>query len=241
MTTEFHNRAVGRSGFSEADASALDRQPTLAIRTNNQTSQRDLTAAVSASSGSAAHKNIVERLLNRDPSALEELIDRMSGRAFGLAYRVLGDGAAAEDIVQDVFIWIWDNTDKLDAGRESIDGLLLTLTHRRAVDLLRTRSRRTTVDATLLPAQFSSEVAELVDQVQSRLDAAEVRDCIDALPSEQYEVVDLAYFAGMTHSEISKQTGLPLGTVKSRLRLAMNGLRKAFGITDRLAGSGGAS
>jgi RNA polymerase sigma-70 factor (ECF subfamily) len=241
MTTEIHNRSMGQMDLSEASSSTLDPQATLAIRTNNQTSQRDFPPAVPAVGELEASEKIVERLLNRDSSALEELFDRMSGRAFGLAYRVLSDRPAAEDIVQDVFIWIWDNTHKLDARRKSIDGLLLTLTHRRAVDSLRRRSRRTALDATLLPSQFSEEVAELVDQVQRRSDAEEIRDCIDGLPPEQYEVVDLAYFVGMTHSEISEQTGLPLGTVKSRLRLAMNGLRKAFGLTNRLTGSGGAS
>ena len=84
-------------------------------------------------------RNIVARLVQRDPSALEEMYDRMARRAFGLAYRILDDGPAAEDIVQDAFAWVWDNSQKLDSERGTVDGLLLTLVHRRAVDALRAR------------------------------------------------------------------------------------------------------
>jgi len=161
----------------------------------------------------------------------------MSGRVFGLAYRILGDGPAAEDVVQDVFVWVWENPGKLDADRGTIAGLVLTLTHRRSVDALRTRYRRAALPVLSLDSRIDDEVVELVDEVQRNLDGEVIRAAITKLPAEQLEIVEFAYFGGMTHQEISDQTGLPLGTVKSRLRLGVAGLRKLFG----LAGSGGAS
>ncbi len=237
VTTDNHhnlNRGAVQFGI---DTSVQVSRATLAIRTSNQTSQRQMSAPEPAADEAVSNRNIVERLVARESLALEELFDRMSGRAFGLAYRIIGDGPAAEDIVQDVFLWVWDNTDKLDSGRGSVDGLLLTLTHRRAVDAVRSRSRRAAISAEWLPTYFTTEVAELIDQVQSNMNAAAIRKVIESLPAEQHEVIELAYFCGMTHSEISAHTGFPLGTVKSRLRLAVNGIRKTLGITR----TGGAS
>lgn len=210
---------------------------TLAIRTKKQESPRDRGESVSTTSDTFSGRDLVARLASRDASALEELFDQMSGRVFGLAYRILGDGPAAEDVVQDVFLWVWDNPGKLDPDRGTIAGLLLTLTHRRSVDALRIRSRRAALPLLSLDSRIDSEVVELVDEVQGNLDGEVVRAAITKLPAEQLEIVELAYFGGMTHQEISDQIGLPLGTVKSRLRLGVAGLRKLFG----LAGSGGAS
>ena len=170
------------------------------------------------------------RLVQRDPSALEEIYDRVAGRAFGLAYRILDNGPAAEDVVQDAFVWIWDNSHKLDSDRGTVDGLLLTLVHRRAVDALRARSRRDALPDSSVRSNADQDVLDLVDEVQRNLDADAIDRAMDQLPPEQSAVISLAYFGGMTHAEICEKTSLPLGTVKSRLRLALNGLRNSFGL-----------
>lgn len=241
MSTEIQElatRGTAQNGFRSSGGNS---RATLAIRTNNQTSHSTTESEAFTANSVGSGRDVVERLRAKDPVALEELFDRMSGRAFGLAYRILSDGPAAEDVVQDVFCWIWDHSNKLDPARGSVDGLLLTLTHRRAIDSLRTRIRRTEILATMQPPDWVLEAGELVDQVQRDLDAEAIQKAIDRLPEEQGEVVDLAYFVGMSHSEISTTTGLPLGTVKSRLRLAVSSLRKSFGLSGDTSRSGGAS
>jgi len=243
MTTEIHINSTRQTApFGSGVASGAE-ITALAIRTGNQAFPRNPRSAISAADEIFAECSLVERLVNRDGSALEELFDRMSRRAFGLAYRILGDGPAAEDVVQEVFIWIWDNSQKLDASRGTIDGLILTLAHRSSVDALRARKRRSELPTTWQPSHVEAEVAELVDEVQRNLDADAIRQAIKKLPADQIKVVEMAYFGGMTHVEISSETNLPLGTVKSRLRLAMSALRKAFGLQKPTspAESGGAS
>ncbi|MGE0600376.1 MAG: RNA polymerase sigma factor [Dehalococcoidia bacterium] len=170
------------------------------------------------------------RLARRDEAALTELYDRYSGRAFGLAHRILDDGPAAEDIVHDAFLWIWENAERIDSERGSAGALLLTVVHRRAIDQVRRRGRA----APAIPAD--SDVPDTVEDsalaIVAGLDqaaaAGRVRAAVDELNAEQREAVELAYFKGMTHQQIAKERQLPIGTVKSRLRLAMGRLRGAL-------------
>jgi RNA polymerase sigma-70 factor (ECF subfamily) len=178
----------------------------------------------------AANALLAARLCRKEPAALEELYDRTCGRAFGLAYRILNDGAAAEDIVQDVFLWVWDNTHRIDPARGNVESLLMTLIHRRSIDALRARARR---DALPVEAGF-----DVIDEAASDLLAAltetvtreVVAKAMDDLNKDQRHVIEMAYFEGLTQREISERTGLPIGTVKSRMRLGMDRLRTAFGL-----------
>lgn len=205
----------------------------LAIRITRQTTRPGIESDISVNNGRLIRKNMAARLIEHDPSALEELYDRMAGRAFGLAYRIMRNGPNAEDVVQDVFIWIWDNPQKLDPGRESVDGLLLTLVHRRAIDAVRVASRREALPISpAIPgiSTLHDDTMGLVEEVHQKLNADAVKAAVHQLSPNHLEVIELAYFGGMTHAEIAEQTKLPLGTVKSRLRLALNGLRKSFGL-----------
>jgi len=202
----------------------------LAVLPDNQSRKQTTGSTLAIADEMIARRNTVERLVQRDPSALEEIYDRISGRAFGLAYRILDDGPAAEDVVQDAFVWLWDNTHKLDSERGTVDGLLLTLVHRRAIDALRARSRRDALPDSSKRPGADHVTLDLVDEVQKNLDADAVSKAVNQLSPEQSEVINLAYFGGMTHAEICEKTALPLGTVKSRLRLALNGLRNSFGL-----------
>ncbi|NQW17549.1 MAG: sigma-70 family RNA polymerase sigma factor [Chloroflexi bacterium] len=173
---------------------------------------------------------LTRRLQLKDPDALEQLYELLSGRAFGLAYRVLSDGAAAEDVVQEAFLWIWNNPERINASRGRVESLLLTIVHRRAIDAARSRSRRDALGTEMDDNLIDEDASDLFDSVAERMSSDEVRKRVDLLSDEQKQVIELAYFGGMTHSEISDEIGIPLGTVKSRLRLGMDKLRISFGL-----------
>jgi RNA polymerase sigma-70 factor (ECF subfamily) len=182
-------------------------------------------------------EQLAARLQRREPEALEELFLAHGRRAFGLAYRILGDGSAAEDAVQDAFVAMWERAERIDPGSGRIESLLMTIVHRRAVDELRARSRRSAQSAGQPVDAVDESAAELFEGVIEALSSGgvrrRVRESLFALPPEQREAVELAYFDGLTHVQISETTGAPLGTVKSRLRLAMEKLRAALGIEGR--------
>ena len=179
--------------------------------------------------------DIAPRLRQRDPSAIEELYDALGGRAFGLAYRVLGDGPAAEDAVQESFLWIWNNGDRIDPRKGRVSSLLLTIVHRRAIDALRARKRRDAIGGGSmddLPELKDDRSEDQFDRVVDSLTHKHVRESLNSLSPDQRQVIELAYFEGLTQSEISDHSGIPLGTVKSRMRLGLTRLRVAFGIGD---------
>ena len=183
--------------------------------------------------GQAPTTDLSDRIRRRDPQALEELYRLRGRRAFGLAYRVLGDAAAAEDAVQDAFLAVWDGAERIDARRGRVESLLMTMVHRRAIDQLRARARRTARQAPVsmdIVNVVDERAAELFDAVSASVSAEQVRAALGALPAEQRAVIELAYFEGLTHREIAERSGLALGTVKSRLRLGMEKLRGAFGL-----------
>lgn len=168
------------------------------------------------------------RLRAGDASALEELFERDGGQAFRLAYRVLRDGAAAEDAVQEAFAQLWERAPGLSAAG-NIRSLLMTIVHRRAIDQARSRQRhvRPLVEADEL-LRIDEEATELLDRVVEQVSTAGLRQrlasALEALPVEQRTVVELGPIGGLTLAEIAQREGVPLGTVKSRLRLAMGKL-----------------
>lgn len=159
---------------------------------------------------------------------MEVLYDRLSRQAFGLAYRMLGDGAAAEDVVQEAFLSVWRGSDRIDAARGKLQSLVLTIVHNKAIDVLRSRKSGTT-DLPLEPAVERAAEGDFTERVATTVDAQVVRDALDSLPEDQRQAVELAYYGGLTHTEISERLGLPLGTVKGRLRLALEKMRTTLG------------
>ena len=162
----------------------------------------------------------------RENDSLRELYLRVERRAFSLALRVLGDGALAEDAVQEAFAQLWQQADRisLDGGR--LESLAMTVVHRRAIDIARRRHRRETTipDADLLQT-IDERAVSMLEQVEQSLTSEGLRsslnEALSALPPEQRTIVRHAYFGELSLREIAEQEGLPLGTVKSRLRLAM--------------------
>lgn len=162
---------------------------------------------------------------------MEALYDGLSRQAFGLAYRMLGDTQSAEDVVQEAFLSIWRAAARIDAKRGKLQSYVLTVVHRRAIDAL--RARKGLAQPTHDPPDIKDERADVAATVEMVLDAQAVRAALGGLPEEQKAVVEMAYYQGLTHVEIAEKTNLPLGTVKSRLRLALDKIRVALAGHER--------
>ena len=182
---------------------------------------------------SEQQSNLAARLHAGDASALSELFDAEGRRALGLAFRVLGDHASAEDAVQEAFTQLWERAATLDPNGGRIESLLMTMVYRRAIDAARRRGKRlaTLPHPDLLPhidEQATEMLNRVVDQLSSDALRRRLREELARLPAEQRAVVEHAYFDGLALREIAERVGVPLGTVKSRLRLAMGKLTEAM-------------
>jgi RNA polymerase sigma-70 factor (ECF subfamily) len=163
--------------------------------------------------------------------ALGRLYDQHASAVFGLARRILGQEEDAEEVVQDVFSQVWRQAARYQSERASVSGWLVMLTRTRAIDRLRSRKSRPDMARGVSPDQAPPLVAGAPDPesaVASSDGARAVRQALVALPDAQRSMVELAYFDGLTHTEIAERTGVPLGTVKTRLRTAMFVLREAL-------------
>ena len=162
-----------------------------------------------------------------DHDALGILYDRYHRLAMAVAYRVLNDHGTAEDVVHDAFLTIWRRGDSFNAGRGTVRSWLLTVVRNAAIDRRRGRFARALQDTPLDDVAFllSSEKEEIFATVAAGIEAARVREALSALPAEQREAIELAYFRGLTQHEIAEQTGAPLGTVKGRMRLGLQKMR----------------
>ena len=167
---------------------------------------------------------LVER---KDPRAFEIVYDRHGGAAYSLAYRIVGDRGVAEDVTQEAFLSVWRSGARFDRTRGSVRTWLLGVVRNRAIDVLRRdagRAPAVSLELETVPEQESR--FERTDAEALRHEAArEVRGVLRDLPEDQLRVVQLAYFGGLTHSEIAEVLGMPLGTVKGRMRLAMDKMR----------------
>jgi RNA polymerase sigma-70 factor (ECF subfamily) len=169
-------------------------------------------------------EELAEALGRRDPSALEELYDRYGRMAFALAVRIAGSPETAEEVVQEAFLSVWNGAATYQSGRGALRTWLLSIAHHRAIDSVRRRTAR--VQAAPLDERVQYVGGEDVWRDVSRsLTRDEVRAALAALPAEQRESIELAYFGGFTYPEIAQRLDLPLGTVKSRLRLGLQKLR----------------
>jgi RNA polymerase sigma-70 factor (ECF subfamily) len=172
---------------------------------------------------------LVARCAEGDESALAELYDRFGRPAYALALRIVRDASQAEDVVQEAFLDLWRTAERFDPSRSRPGTYLLTFVHRRAVDLIRREQARPQrggdVDDVAARATADDIPAALVASEQG----ATVRRALAGLPPPQRQVLELAYFNGLSQSEIAEQIGEPLGTVKSRTHVALSRLRELLG------------
>jgi RNA polymerase sigma-70 factor (ECF subfamily) len=177
-----------------------------------------------------ADEELMALVYDGDARAFEVIFDRHAGPAFSLAYRMCGRRALAEEIVQEAFMSLWRSAARYDRTRGSVRSWVLRVVHNRAVDMFRREQSTARHDvsddwiADALPARERTE-----DEVERRDDAQLVRTALDGLPPDQRQVVELAFFGGFSHAQIADALGLPAGTVKGRMRLALNKLRIALG------------
>ena len=172
---------------------------------------------------------VVALVARSDEQALAELYRRFGRLAYGLAFRILRDDALAQDAVQDAFLGAWRAAGRFTAERAKPSTWLLTLVHRRAVDLVRREERRRTE-----PLQPDTEPVgtEATDEAEVATQRQTIRQALRRLPAEQREAIELAYYGGYTQSELAERLGQPLGTIKSRM---FTGLRR---LRDLLADAG---
>ncbi len=162
--------------------------------------------------------------------AMAEVFRRHGGAVFALARRVLGDPSRAEEIVQEVFVRLWNQPERFDPDRGSLRSFLLAQTHGRAVDLLRSDSARK--DRETREARGAAEAGyDLEHEVWDLAVAEQVRDAVMGLPDDERRAIELAYFGGRTYREVAVELGAPEGTVKSRIRSGLKRLRSLLSET----------
>lgn len=180
-------------------------------------------SSVETKGAAANDAALVSAIRAGDQNAMAALYDRYSAVVYSIALRVLGDTGAAEDILQDVFMQLWRNPSAFDASRGNLGAWLAVITRNRSIDALRKRRPEQDFEEVVLAVEpdFAS------DADRSRI-GEKVRSLLAAMPDGQRKALELAYFEGLSHTEIATKTGEPLGTIKTRIRAGLLTLRKAF-------------
>jgi RNA polymerase sigma-70 factor (ECF subfamily) len=166
---------------------------------------------------------LLTAIRSADQSAMAALYDRYSSIVYAVALRVLQDTGAAEDVLQEIFMQLWRNPGLFDASRGNMAAWLAVITRHRAIDAL--RSRRPANDIADITVSVETDFAGEADRSRAM---DKVRGVLQTMPLQQRSALEMAYFEGLTHSEIAKKTGEPLGTVKTRIRAGLLSLRKVL-------------
>ena len=179
---------------------------------------------VSRTPGATPDAELLDSIRRGDEGAMAELYDRFSAVVFSAALRVLGESSQAEDVLQEVFLQLWRNPSAFDANRGSLAAWLAVIARHRAIDHLRRRKPEADFEDVVL------SVDPGLDNMAARAEAiGRIRVVIDAMPDEQRTALEMAFFEGLTHTEIAEKTGEPLGTIKTRIRSGLIAIRKALG------------
>jgi RNA polymerase sigma-70 factor (ECF subfamily) len=169
--------------------------------------------------------SLVERVAAGEMDAAAELYDRYAAQVYALARRIVRNDGDAEDVVQEVFSQAWRTADRYDSRRGSVVGWLLTITRTRAIDKIRARQARPDTGGAALPAGLAAADPSQPDVLVAAEQASRVRAALLELPAPQRTALELAYYEGLTQSEIADRLSEPLGTVKTRMRTALSTLR----------------
>jgi RNA polymerase sigma-70 factor, ECF subfamily len=181
---------------------------------------------------SLADEELMVRLSRGEADAFDLIYERHADAAFSLAYRISGSRAAAEEVAQDAFLALWRNGARYEQSRGSVRNWILGIVHNRAIDALRRAVRhesRRAGDEGLAERLMAPDRTD--EEVGRREEAGTIRTLLDDLPPDQRRVIELAYFAGFTHTEIAEMLEIPVGTVKGRMRLGLDKLRLRMEIT----------
>ena len=174
--------------------------------------------------------DLLVRIANGDQAAFAELYDMLSPRAFGLILRVLVDRAQCEEVLQEVFLEIWQSAGRFAPDKGQGRSWVLTIAHRRAVDRVRSAQASSDRDVRAGFREISTTPAGVAEEVELRIAGERVSEALSALPEPQREAIVLAYFGGYSQSEIAALVGAPLGTVKTRMRDGLSRLRTEMGV-----------
>jgi RNA polymerase sigma-70 factor, ECF subfamily len=166
---------------------------------------------------------LVARIRAGDQQALSELYDRYSHVVYGVALRILQDTGAAEDILQDIFLQLWRKPDAFDSSRGSLAAWLAVIARHRSIDRLRRRRPETDIEDCVIAGG-----ADPRDETERTLVIEKVRVVMNEMSSDQRTAMEMAFFQGLTHTEIAEKTGEPLGTIKTRIRSGLQTLRARF-------------
>ena len=183
-----------------------------------------------------ADEELMELVDAGEVRAFDVIFDRHAGAGYSLAYRMCGRRALAEDVVQEAFLSLWRSGTGYDRARGSVRSWVLSAVHNRAIDALRRTGAKAGRDVSDEGIAERLQAPEATDtEVVRRDEARRVRGALEELPPDQRQVIELAYFGGLTHSQIAEVLELPPGTVKGRMRLGLTKMRSALGETERVA------
>jgi len=166
---------------------------------------------------------LLTRIESGDQTAMSALFDRYGTLVYSVALRVLKDASEAEDVMQEIFVQVWKNPRAFESGKGSLAGWLAVVARNRSIDVIRRRRPAEPVELFALPA-----ATNLARETERDSLLGKIRGVMGSLPEEQRRPLELAFFEGLSHSEIAEKTGDPLGTVKTRIRIALSTIRKAL-------------
>jgi RNA polymerase sigma-70 factor, ECF subfamily len=173
--------------------------------------------------GTLTDRQLMDQLRQRHPDALSRMYDQYSTMVYSIALRVLRDSAAAEDVMQEVFLKVWQQPETFADHRGSLCGWLAVVTRNRAIDRIRGSRRFENVDDLQL-----ANTVDMGSEADRNIMLGKVRAVLETMLPDQRQAIEMAFFEGHTHTEIAEQTGQPLGTVKTRIRSALISIRKAL-------------
>ena len=179
-----------------------------------------------------ADEELISLVAQGDAEAFAVLYDRHCRPAYSLAYRMMGERQAAEDLVQDAFLKLWRSATSYRAERGSVRTWLLSIVHNRGIDQLRSLASRRRTQEKIEASAPKSQPSEAFAQSWRNSQREQVREALSTLPKEQLKTLELAYFSGYTHVEIAELLDGPLGTVKGRMRLGLKKMKEYFGSQD---------
>ena len=178
-----------------------------------------------------SNEDLLALVATGDKAAFTRLYDATAPRLFGLARRLLIDSAQAEEVTQEVYLEIWQSATRYEAARGSAMAWMLTLAHRRAVDRIRSAQSSRNRDTRIGIRDLDREYDNVAETVEVRIESERVKRALEKLTELQRQAVTLAYFKGLSHSEVAAMLHIPVGTVKTRLRDGMIRLRDEMGVT----------